>query len=153
MSITKRRRFEVRIQLIINLGLSITGHIDVDIDQYQAPADGRREDYICRFKVYGQFSFQQPDFRKSTIPRWKRGRDAIASWQTFVVSISPSSRPNCRRWREQLASLLSIPETGRIFSNLVKLQEFEAFPLVFRCRVLISLLLSCRPMAEQSWST
>jgi hypothetical protein len=61
------------------------GHIDVDIDQYSAPADGRREDYISRFKVYGQFSFQQPDFRKSTMPKWKLGRDAIASWQTFVV--------------------------------------------------------------------
>jgi len=73
--------------LIMNYGLNRTGHIDVDIDQYQAPADGRREDYICRFKVYGQFSFQQPDFRKSTIPRWKRGRDATASWQSFVVSL------------------------------------------------------------------
>ena len=153
MSITKRRRFEVHIQLIINLGLSITGHIDVDIDQYQAPADGRREDYICRFKAYGQFSFQQPDFRKSTIPRWKRGRDAIASWQSFVVSTSPSLHSNYHRWREQLVSLPSIPETGRIFSNLVKLQEFEAFPLVFRCPVLISLLLSYRRMEEQSWST
>jgi len=61
------------------------GHIDVDIDQYQAPSDGRREDYVCKFKVYGQFSFQQPDFRKSTLPKWKRGRDAIASWQTLTV--------------------------------------------------------------------
>ena len=75
--------------LIMNDELNRTGHIDVDIDQYQAPADGRREDYICRFKMYGQFSFQQPDFRKSTIPRWKRGRDATASWQSFVVLLLP----------------------------------------------------------------
>jgi hypothetical protein len=64
------------------------GHIDIDIDQYQAPPDGRRDDYICKFKVYGLFSFQQPDFRKLTMPKWKRGRDAIASWQAFVVYIS-----------------------------------------------------------------
>ena len=69
----------------LQFGVTVTGHVDVDIDQYQAPSDGRREDYVCRFKVYGQFSFQQPDFRKSTLPKWKRGRDAIASWQTFIV--------------------------------------------------------------------
>jgi hypothetical protein len=64
------------------------GHVDVDIEQYEAPTDGRREDYICKFKAHGQFSFQQPEFRKSTMPLWKRGRDNIARWQTFAVCLN-----------------------------------------------------------------
>lgn len=76
-----------------------SGHVDVDIEQYEAPTDGRREDYICRFRAYGQFSFQQPEFRKSTMPLWKRGRDKIASWQSFVVRLIPCFA-DLDRWNE-----------------------------------------------------
>jgi hypothetical protein len=57
----------------------------VDIDQYEAPADGRREDYICKIKWYSVFSFQHADFGKSMMSRWKRDKDTISSWQSFVV--------------------------------------------------------------------
>lgn len=74
------------------------GHVDIDIDQYQAPPDGRRDDYTCKFKIYGQFSFQQPDFRKSTLTKFKKRQpDAMGSWQAYIVSSRFSADPWCRK--------------------------------------------------------
>lgn len=151
MSIIKRNRFGVFTTR--STQLTMKGHVDVDIDQYSAPADGRREDYISRFKVYGQFSFQQPDFRKSTMPKWKLGRDAIASWQTFVVhSISGHSSSWHPRSMELLANFLSILGIAGSFSNLAKRRESEAFHSVFICQPLPFPPPTSQLMGGQSWN-
>jgi hypothetical protein len=68
--------------------LTVSGHVDIDIDQYQAPIDGRKDEYLCKFKASGHFSFQQPNLRKSM---WKGQGAPNSSWKSFLVSLAQHS--------------------------------------------------------------
>jgi hypothetical protein len=68
------------------VSLTVTGHIDIDINQYQAPTDGRKDEYICKFKMSALFSFQQPGVQKTKLQLWRGQRTPNSGWKSSIVS-------------------------------------------------------------------
>jgi hypothetical protein len=73
------------------VSLTITGHVDIDINQYQAPTDGRRDEYICKFKISAQFSFQQPGVQKTKLQMWKGQGTPNSGWKSSIVRDASTS--------------------------------------------------------------